>query len=401
MRIKTIVFYIIISIFSFSTTVLAGSAKEPEVYAEGAAVVEYETGRLIWGKNEHMPLAMASTTKIMTAVIALEEGNLSDVATISGLAANAPKVRMGLSKGERITVEALLHALMLESSNDAAVAIAEQIHGSVERFCEAMTMKAKEIGALNTSFETPNGLDAEGHFSTAYDLALITRYALRNDFFVRLINTRHITVKSDKKAYDLRNRNRFLSEYDGAFGVKTGFTNLAGNCFVGAAEQNGMKLVSVVLASGWGQTGKERKWTDTRKVMDYAFDSFSFRKLISEGEPAGESALARAREAFVPLRHKRDVVLPVSDEEFGNMTVTVKALPVMPAPVKKGEYAGTVKIYSGVELLYEGEVVAGEDIDRHDLKTSAEKVLNGFLQLGTNGGVWVALPDFSPPWEDK
>jgi D-alanyl-D-alanine carboxypeptidase (penicillin-binding protein 5/6) len=181
---------------------------------------------------------------------------------------------MDLTTGEEISLEGLLYALMMQSSNDAAVAIAEHVMGSVEDFCYAMTLKARELGALDTSFITPSGLDAENHYSTAHDLAVIARYALRNEKFTEIINTINYTVKSSKRTYDIQNKNRFLYEYEGALGIKTGFTGGAGNCFVGAAEQDGMRFITVVLGSGWGEAGKRRRWADTRKMMDYAFANY-------------------------------------------------------------------------------------------------------------------------------
>ncbi|MCL2415667.1 MAG: D-alanyl-D-alanine carboxypeptidase, partial [Defluviitaleaceae bacterium] len=243
--------------------VFAEESKEPDVCAQGAILMDFETGRVLWEKNAHEPMAMASTTKIMTAILAIELGNLKDEVVVSRRAEIAPRVKMYLRKGEIIALGDLLHALMLQSSNDAAVAIAEHIGGDVENFCIMMTAKAKEIGAENTVFETPNGLDGENHHSTAYDMALIARYALQNPKFNELINTPQTEVKSSRATYNIINKNRLLREFDGANGVKTGYTGKAGHCFVGSALRDEMQLISVAFACGWGQRGKEQKWIDT------------------------------------------------------------------------------------------------------------------------------------------
>ena len=172
---------------------------------------------------------------------------------------------------------------MLESSNDVAVAIAEGIGGSVENFCNMMTAKAKELGALHTSYKTPNGLDADGHYTTAYDLALITRYALENEKFMEIINTKSYTFQelTANRSISVSNKNAFLNIYNGANGVKTGFTGQAGYCFVGSANQNGMELIAVVLACSW-PPNKTYRWADTKKLMDYGFGHYSYKKALDD-----------------------------------------------------------------------------------------------------------------------
>ena len=222
-------------LFFFCTMINPLRAEEknvspPSVEARAGILLDMESGRVLWEKNSHEKRAMASTTKIMTCIVALEKGNLKDEVKVSARAAAAPRVKLYIKPGEIYPLEDLLYALMLQSSNDVAVAIAEHIGGSVEEFCNMMTQKAKEIGAYNTVYKTPNGLDAEGHYSTAYDLALITAYAIQNPTFVEITNTHQITIPKSGGSYrsfHLSNTNRFLTEYEGATGVKTGFTGQA------------------------------------------------------------------------------------------------------------------------------------------------------------------------------
>lgn len=198
---------------------------ENEINALSAILYDKVTGRVLWGKNAYEERAMASTTKIMTCIVALEQANLDDIITVSNLAVRAPEVKLHIKENEEYILEDLLYALMLVSSNDVAVAIAEGISGSVETYCDLMTAKAKEIGAMNTSYKTPNGLDAEGHYSTAYDLAIITKYALENEKFYDIINTSSYSFNelTKGKGFTVNNKNSFLNMYEGANGVKTGF----------------------------------------------------------------------------------------------------------------------------------------------------------------------------------
>ena len=258
-------------------------AEEPKVNAISAVVVDGDTGRILWGKNENKPMAMASTTKIMTALVALENSDVTKETTVSKNATLASPVKMHLSVGEKMTIEQLLYAMMLQSYNDSAVAVAEAVGGSVEKFCAMMNEKAKEIGCNDTVFETPNGLDKGNHHSTAEDMSKIGVYALKNQKLMEIMNTRNYTFKSSKTTYSFVNKDRLLSEYEGAIGMKTGFTGKAGHCFVGAANRENITLVSVVLASGWGTAGKSRKWIDTKALLNYE----SWRVLIWKGKICG------------------------------------------------------------------------------------------------------------------
>ena len=216
---QKIVFYFnilfISTFFMMRPTEVFAQAKEPNtIHAKGAVLMEEESMRILWERDAHIPLPMASTTKIMTCILALEEGNLSDVVRASKRAAAAPKVKMYLKPDEKQYLGDLVYALMLQSSNDAAVAIAEHVGGSVEGFCQLMTKKAKELGATSTCFKTPNGLDAPGHMSSPYDLAIITKHAYENPDFLKIINTPSKSIPSSplegSRPHQLQNKNRFL-----------------------------------------------------------------------------------------------------------------------------------------------------------------------------------------------
>ena len=351
-------------------TALAGT--EPEVKALGAVLMEAESGRVLWEKNAEAPLPNASTTKIMTCLIALESGMLDDTVTVSPNAASKPETRMGLSAGEKIKLRDLLYPMMLESANDAAVAVAEHIAGSEEEFCDMMDERAIEIGATDTDFETANGLDRDGHHSTAMDMALITAYALENEDFREIISAPSATVKSDRRTYTVANKDRLLKEYDGAIGVKTGFTGLAGQCFVGAAERDGMTLISVVLGSGWGSSGKERKWIDTKNLLNYGFENFELYTLAEAGDFVSEVSVKGAYKDDVETEISKKVVIPLTVEERMGIKTEINVPMEINAPIEKGQTVGELSFLSADgEILAKTDIIAAGEAAEKDFKSTA------------------------------
>lgn len=268
--------------------------KEDELHAAAAVVMEAETGRILFEKNGNEQRAMASTTKIMTLLVALEYGDFETPVTVSANAARQPKVRMDLKEGETFRLMDLLYAMMLVSYNDAAVAIAEAVAGDVPSFCYLMNLKARELGAYQTHFSTPNGLDAEDHYSTAVDMALIGRAALEDETALQIMQTRSYTISKDEgncRSVSLNNKNPMLNSYTEAIGGKTGFTNEAGLCLVSMAERDGVQLISVVLGSGWPPHSNYRV-SDTVKLFDFGFKEASRQKALRE---AAEKEIAEEK----------------------------------------------------------------------------------------------------------
>ncbi|MBQ2752823.1 MAG: D-alanyl-D-alanine carboxypeptidase [Firmicutes bacterium] len=365
------VLIVLIMVIMMSTNAFAYGIES--VKAKGAVLIDMENGRVLWGRNEDKPLAMASTTKIMTAIIALEKCDTEDIVTVSKRAALAPEVDIDLNTGDEIKLKHLLYALMLKSANDSAIAIAEHIGGSVEDFADMMNEKAFEIGAFDTEFVTPNGLDEGNHHSTAEDMALIASYALKDKRFVDIINTSSysFTTENGKRSFTVNNTNRLLREYNGAFGVKTGFTGKAGHCFVGAAERNGVKLVSCVLASGWGVSGKEYKWTDTKAILDYGFDNYRVYSLLEDESDTGKIGVLNSDMKQISTEADGKINALLTEEEYDNIKI-IKILPEsIKAPVKSGQRVGFIRIYTDDFLLGEADIVAVEDAER---KTVVKKM---------------------------
>ena len=259
------------------------------LYAKSAVLTDADTGRILYGKDAGTPMANASTTKIMTCLLAIESGKIQDTVTFSEHACSMPKVRLGCPTGTQFVLEDLLYSLMLESHNDTAAAIAEHVAGSVEAFADLMNERAAEFGCQNTHFVTPNGLDRSDkkgeHQTTAYDLSLIMAACIQNDKFLEITETASKTISSIDGTFQaaLNNHNALLSMLDGVISGKTGFTAKAGYCYVGAYRQNDRTYTFALLACGW-PNHKNYKWEDSKALISYGSDHYENRTILKEEE---------------------------------------------------------------------------------------------------------------------
>ena len=331
-----------------------------QLYAQSAVLMDADSGRILFAKNGQEERAMASTTKIMTCILALENGDLSEEITVSAEAASQPAVRLGMREGQRFRLNDLLYSLMLESHNDSAVAVAECVGGTVEGFAAMMNRKAMELGCSDTYFITPNGLDAEDetgkHHTTAADLARIMKYCImdseKKDAFLEITRTESYQFSDcdGSGSYSCSNHNSFLHMMEGALSGKTGFTADAGYCYVGALRRDDRTFIVALLACGW-PNNKGYKWSDTRKLMDYALENYQYREFGTEEEtvsvvvengtaggfPGADGVQIGASAETEPFR-----VLLKSGEEID---VEYDVPESVEAPVEKGQTLGTV-IYS-------------------------------------------------------
>ncbi|TCK97980.1 D-alanyl-D-alanine carboxypeptidase (penicillin-binding protein 5/6) [Natranaerovirga hydrolytica] len=376
-RTVKIVIAILLIIVSLNHIILA-EEDITNLYAHAAILIDGNNGRILWENNGMEQRSMASTTKIMTAMIALEYGNLEEEVVVSKKASLAPEVKLHIREGEKYKLGDLLYALMLESSNDVAIAIAEHVGGSVEDFCEMMTVKAHTIGAVNTSYKTPNGLDAEGHFSTAYDLALIARYALENDEFRALINTRQkeFFELTNNRHIMVHNKNAFLDMMDGAIGVKTGFTNQAGYCFVGAVEKDDQYFISVVLAAGW-PPHRSYKWQDTRKIMAYGIHNYEYKEIIEEKIMIEPLNVIDGKEEKVKVELNHQLGLLLKEEEIVNQKLVVPTS--ISAPIQENVTIGYLNVYIDNELYAMLPVKTVEAVEKIDFRFCLDIILEMFL----------------------
>lgn len=358
------------------------SLPELTLNAISAVVMEASTGRILYEKNAYEERPMASTTKIMTLIVALEADCGEEIATVSELAASQPEVHMDLKPGEQYRLKDLYYAMMLESWNDTAVVIAEHIGGSVEMYCERMTQKAKELGAAHTQFKTPNGLDAEGHYTTAADMARIMAYAMDNEEFREIMKTKSYTIRKEdgnSRSVTAHNHNPMLESYAGTNGGKTGFTSKAGLCLVSAAERDGVQLITVVLGAGWPPHSTYRV-SDTVKLMDLGFDRFSFQKLIEEGKEAEDTIdVAGGITDYINAHVAKDFSYYISEED----TVELRyELPyTIQAPVRQGDVVGALTVYVNGAPVTILELLADQDCEARSFAYYWNKIWNYFTYV--------------------
>lgn len=345
-----------------------------ELYAKSAVLMDADSGRVLVAKDGDTMRPMASTTKIMTCILALEKGNPEDIVTASGEAASQPKVHLGMVQGEQFLLKDLLHSLMLESHNDSAVAIAEHIGGSVPEFAAMMNEKAKEIGCTNAHFVTPNGLDSsdEGgvHSISAADLARIMSYCVsrspKSQEFLEITQTSSYSFsdKEGKRSFSCSNHNLFLSMMEGAISGKTGFTGDAGYCYVGALRRGERTFTVALLACGW-PNNKSYKWADTKKLMTYGLEHYEYKDVwrepelkkieVIDGIPESGGLAGKAKTGVRLDTEEKSLSLLLGDMENVEMKVTQETS--LKAPVKKGQIVGAVSYSLNGSQLKEYPIV--------------------------------------------
>ena len=349
--------------------------KDSDLISKSAVIIDGETGRVLYGKNYEQKMAMASTTKIMTCIVALENSPMDTVVEVSSRAANMPKVHMNIKKGEKYYMKDLLHAMMLESFNDVSVAVAEGVAGSVESFAKLMNEKARSIGAFNTNFVTPNGLDADEHYSTAYDMALIGAYAIKNKTFLEITNTKsyHLSDVDNKRNITVTNKDAFLTMDNNAIGIKTGFTGKAGYCFVGAIKSKGRVFVSSVLACGW-PPNKSYKWKDTMCLMNYGKDNYDYKNLLKKNKEINVNVERGTKKSIKASIIGSSKYLLNSHEKYNFKTnISYKY------PIKEDDKIGTVDIYIEDNKVQTRNIIAKEAVSEYNFKYCFQKVFNWFI----------------------
>ncbi|MDI6874639.1 serine hydrolase [Candidatus Solincola sp.] len=321
-----------------------GGISEPDIPARAAVLMEAESGEILWEKNADLELPMASTTKIMTAVITLENASLDEKVVVSERASSTGESSAWLEKGEVLTVEQLLHALMVQSANDSAVALAEHVAGSVEAFVEMMNRKAVELGAEHTRFANPHGLDQRGHYTTARDLARIAAYAMRNPVFRELVISDGYQIPWPGHPYNrvMVNHNKFLKLYPYATGIKTGYTEGAGKCLVASAAKDGRELISVILNGG------DSYWDQAVQLMDHGFQDFARVEYAYAGQPLSEVEVGDFPRKKVDAVAREDIAFTVRKDRLQNFfTAEVSCVEWVSYPVEKGREVGELRVGEG------------------------------------------------------
>ena len=365
-----------IDIDSLQKEVLETSAntEEIEINSRIALIYDRASGKAIYSKNGDKETPMASTTKIMTAIVVLENANPKDVVTINSKAAGIGGSRLGLKKNDKITVNDLLYGLLLRSGNDAAVALATHVGGSIEGFADMMNKKAQEMGLKNSHFIVPHGLDNDGHYTTAYELAKMADYALKIDKFKEIVSTRIATIYINGYARKINNTNQLLGSINGVYGVKTGFTNGAGRCLVSACKRGELDIITVIIGANTTQI----RTADTIKLIEYANKNFEIvnikEKIYNEFNRWLEINEGRI---FVNKGEKNSVKLQLEDINYEKMAIKkgnidkieieVNTMFYLEAPVMEKDILGNVKILLNNEVIEVLEIYNKETINKKDV----------------------------------
>ena len=344
-------------------SLLPGRAEGVGTSAASAILMDVDSGRVLYEQNADAKMLIASTTKIMTALVAVRDGKLSDTVTVSREAAYTEGSSMYLKEGEELTLETLLYGLMLCSGNDAAVAVAEHVGGSVQGFVKRMNETARELGMDHSSFANPNGLDDEKHYSTARDMAVLACAALENETVLRIASTRSITIGGRT----MTNHNKLLSMMDGCLGLKTGYTRAAGRTLVSCAERNGQRLVAVTLQDG-------NDWADHQSLFEYGFSAYPAQRPAILGRELGRAAVAGGMSDSVPLVAADSFSWPLAEGE--QLETSLELFRDLSAPVTAGTRAGQAVFTLNGQEVGRVDLLCGETV--LPVVASAMGVLRGF-----------------------
>ena len=355
-------------------------ADELNLNSEAAILVEVSTGRILYEKNSTKQMYPASTTKVLTAILVIENCELDEIVTVrESSLSNIPSgyVTCNLQVGEQLSVKDLLYALMIPSANDAAYVLAEYVAGSVEEFSVMMNDKARQLGCKTTHFVNPNGIHEDSHYSSAYDLYLIADYAMKNEFFRTLVATTEYTLPATEKYPNedrvLETTNELLNEnskkyfYKNAIGIKTGYTSKAGNCLIGGTSRDGLEFIAVVLNGGTTNEGLNSRYVDSKKLFEYAYDNFTLTKIIEKGSVVQTLEIENGTKESKHLDLVIDETITVVNNKSIDMNSVIPEITlreVLEAPIAAGETIGTIK-YKVDDIEYSAKLLA---------KTSVEKV---------------------------
>ena len=351
------------------------STIEPSSINSRACIVFDRNSKMIlYGKNERKQVKMASTTKIMTAIIVIENCNLNDTVEVSKKAASTDGSRLGLKSGDKITIKDLLYGLMLVSGNDAAVALAEHVGGDIQGFADLMNNKANELGLTNTHYESPHGLDSDGHYTTAYELAKLADYALKNETFSNIVGTKNYTVTINGYPKNLSNTNELLGNLNGIYGVKTGFTNGANRCLVTSCKRGDMDIICVVL----GADTKNYRTKDSIKLIEYAFNNFTYINANKIATKYFESWMANNLENIsinkasckspeLSLQTLENPIISINKEAYDNISTDISINTNLEAPIPSNSILGTLSINLEGTNLVTLDITSSTDINRKNI----------------------------------
>lgn len=368
-----------------STKTSSDSLEIPTINSRAYVVIDRKSNTILVGKNENQKKKMASTTKIMTALVVIENCNLSDTVEVSKKAAGTGGSRLGLKTGDKITVYDLLYGLMMCSGNDAAVSLAEHVAGSISGFAELMNKKAQELGLSNTHFVTPHGLDEDEHYTTAYELAILANHAMNNEIFAEIVGTKNYTITINGYPKALTNTNELLGVLNGVYGIKTGFTNGANRCLVTSCKRGDMDIICVVL----GADTKKYRTTDSIKLIEYAFNHFTYvnvEEIVSDYFKTWKEEFSHTITISKGVSNYLDITyqnlpypsIPVREDLVNSFQVYINCESVLNAPVEKGTSIGTITLELDGNIVYSGDIFVNTTIEH---KTMLDYLLYFYQNL--------------------
>lgn len=355
------------------------SAQNLSLYSKSAILIDSNTGKILYGKNENEKMYPASTTKILTAIIALEKCNLTDRLLASRNAVMRIPIgysNAGIQEGEILSVEDLLNVFLIHSANEAGFILAEHISGNLENFVNLMNEKAVEIGCKNTHFTNPSGIHDENHYSTAYDMALIAKYCMQNDIFRKFVSKTSCTIASTEKSPEryFINTNSLINKssqyyYEYSIGIKTGFTTQAQNCLVAASSKDDLELITVILGAQSTETGESARYVDTINLFNYGFDNYEVREIVKENTVVTnlfiKNATIDTKNLPVVIKDSIFTTLPIN-EDLNNLNSFIVLNENLNAPIAEGSVIG--KIYYNIDgISYFSDLIAEHSVEKSDL----------------------------------
>ncbi len=341
------------------------------INARSAIILDRISKKILYGKNEFTKAKMASTTKIMTATVIIEKCDLNQTIEVSKKAAGTGGSRLGIKSGDKISIRDLLYGLMLCSGNDAAVALAESCSGSIQEFSNLMNNKAKELGLSNSHFESPHGLDSDNHYTTAYELAILSDYALKNSTFFNIVGTKNYTITINGNPKNISNTNELLGNLLGVYGIKTGFTNGANRCLVTACRRDNMDIICVVL----GCDTKKFRTSDSIKLIEYAFKNFEYvnieEKINQEFEKWKQENITnfnidKGLSSNIEIKYSdlKTPIIPINKRDIPSLNININVNQNLDAPIYENAIIGEIEVFAGSDYIIKSNVISSNFIPK-------------------------------------
>lgn len=360
-----------------ATCSISATTKKLNIYSQSYIAYDRISKKVMFGKNTDKKVPMASTTKIMTAILTIEYGKLNEYVIATQNAENVTGWQLNIKKGDKILLNDLLYAIMLYSANDGAIAIAEHIGGSVENFAKMMNDKAKQIGALNTNFTSPHGLDNDMHYSTPYDLAVIMDYALENSIFRDVIATPSYVININGYNRNLNNTNKLIKTLQGCVGGKTGYTGKAGYCLVNNCKKGNMDVIAVVLGAGT----TNQRFDETANILDYAINNYEIIKLNDYIKDNISIGIIKSKEENINIIPNQYILMPIIKSEKENIKVEYDLNYDVIAPIERGKVLGYATIYNKDNQMAQIEYITQEDYKKKTYIDYIKYIIGNYVNL--------------------